>query len=247
MENVVQPYSPTRTRLLMGLTVVTALGMLVTLYLALVYAGTDITQGAVQKIFYMHIGAFSGGSVAFFVTVLAGIGTLITRNPKWDRLALSSVEIGLPLVTITLVTGSIWARPIWNTWWTNDPRLNSMAVMWLIYAAYLTLRNAIENPDQRARFAAVYGILAFVSVIYVTSINRTHTDTLHPCVINVANTCPNNPTAEGGSSLTPQMVVALSVASVEWILVAATLIWYRVRMENVASRVQALKLRLMSR
>jgi heme exporter protein C len=233
--------------MLLGLTVVTLLGMLLTWYIALVYADTDATQGVVQKVFYMHLGAFSGGTIAFLTTVVAGIGYLITRNAKWDRLAVSSVEIGLPLVTITLVTGSIWARPIWNTWWTNDPRLNSMAVMWLIYAAYLTLRGAIENPDQRARFAAVYGIFAFASVIWVTSINRQHTDTIHPCVLNVANTCPNNPTAEGQTALTPSMITALSVASIEWLLVAATLIWYRVRMENVATQVQALKIRLLSR
>src|SRR5260221_9526135 len=103
-----------------------------------------------------------------------------TRDLKWDRLAVATVEVGLPLMTITLLTGMAWAKPIWLTWWTSDPRLNSMAVMWLMYAAYLTLRGGIENPERRMRYAAVYWILCFFSVIVVFFITPFRTDTLHP-------------------------------------------------------------------
>jgi heme exporter protein C len=239
-------YPASRTWLLRALTAASVIGMAVAFYLSLFYVGMDAKQGNVQRIFYMHVGAFTGGTTAFFITVVAGIAYLITRKTAWDRLAVSSVEIGLPLMTITLVTGMIWAKPIWNTWWTNDARLNSMAVMWLLYAAYLTLRGAIVSPDRRARFAAVYGILAFVSVIYTTIVIRLNTaSTLHPVVIGPG---PDNPLAKGGFEVRtdPRMTITLAVGSIAWMLAACTLIWYRLRLENVAERLQILKMRLLN-
>ncbi len=233
-------YSPRRTQILNVLTVVTVLSMIAALGTALFYAGTDGVQGNVQRIFYVHIGAFTGGTTAFFITVIAGIAYLRTRNAAWDRLALASVEMGLPLMTITLLTGMVWAKPIWNTWWTSgDPRLNSMAVMWLLYAAYLTLRGAIDNPDRRMRYAAIYGILAFVSVIYTFAVVRFTTNTLHPCVIGP---CPAQSMTEGSFAVeeTP-MIITISVGSIAWMLLAFTLIWHRLRMENFAERVRLLK------
>lgn len=236
-------YAQWRSRLLWYLTAFTGLGALVMLWMVLFYAGTDATQGHVQRIFYIHISAYSGGSVVFFVTVVAGVMYLITRNLKWDRLAVSSVEVGLPLMTVCLVTGAAWARPIWNTWWTADPRLNGMAVMWLLYAAYLTLRGAVENPDRRARFAAVYGILAFISVVYVFLIPRVRTDTMHPVVIGPS---VSNPAAEGGFEVRVEdrMGATMGIAMVWWCTAAVVLLWHRVRLENLADRVRAVKARL---
>src|ERR1051325_6301412 len=109
----IETYSPARTRILNILTIVTILTMVAAILMALFFAGTDAQQGNVQRIFYMHVGSFTGGATAFFITLVAGIAYLRTRNPKWDRLALAGVEMGLPLMTVTLITGSIWARPIW--------------------------------------------------------------------------------------------------------------------------------------
>ncbi len=239
-------YLPARTNLLRGLTILAVVLMTITFAMALFYAGTDATQGNVQRIFYMHVGAFSAAATAFFVTVVAGIMYLITRKMAWDRVALAGVEVGLPLATITLVTGAIWARPTWNTWWTRDPRLDAMIVLWAIYAAYLTLRATISSPEQRARFAAVYGILAFVSVIYTTIVIRIRPDTLHPLAIapNVATTGVGD-NAKGEFSTTDRRItITLGVSSISWIVAAITLMWYRVRIENLSERVQALKLRL---
>jgi len=238
-------YPASRTRILNVLTIATVISMVAAFALALFYAGTDAQQGNVQRIFYMHVGAFTGGTTAFFITVIAGIAYLVTRNAAWDRLAVSSVEVGLALMTITLVTGMVWARPIWNTWWTGDPRLNSMAVMWLLYAAYLTLRGAINSPDRRARLAAVYGILAFVSVIYVFMIIRVRTDTLHPVVIGPS---VSNPAAEGEFEVRTDARIGMTmgIASVAWMLTAGTLVWHRLRAENTAERVQMLKMRLLN-
>ena len=237
-----------RTRLLWGLTGLSVVLMAISFALALFYADMDAATGNVQRIFYMHVGAFSGSATAFFVTVAAGLIYLITRDLRWDKLALAGVQIGLPLSMITLITGAIWARPTWNTWWTRDPRLDAMLVMAVIYAAYLTLRSTIGNQEQKARFAAVYGILAFVSVIYTTLIIRVRPDTLHPVVIatgvGTANTSNSN--SQGGFGLTDSMILALSVSSVSWMILAITLMWHAVRQETLSQKVRALKMRALA-
>ena len=224
--------------LLRILTLVTALAFVAGLYVALFHAGTDVTQGEVQRIFYIHVAAFSGAFIAFCVTVVGGLLYLITRNIRWDTLALAGVEVGLALSLINLITGSVWARPIWNTWWTWDPRLTSAAIMCLTYAAYLMLRNGIESPEQRRRFASVYGILAIVTVIITLVIIRIRPDTIHPTVIAGSSAAE----AEGAFDMTESMISALGINSAIWsILIPVTLIWHRVRLQNRVEKVEAMK------
>ncbi len=228
------------------LTVLTIVGVAAGLYMALVYAGTDLEQGDVQRIFYIHMPAFIGSFVALLGTAIGGVMYLRTRNVKWDTLALAGVEVGIALALINLITGMVWARPIWNTWWTWDPRLTSEAIMILTYAAYLMLRNGIENPEQRRRFAAVYGTLAFITVIIVLVITRIRPDTIHPVVIGPS---VQTDTAQGAFEVAASQGVsrALMVNMPVWgLLVPITLMWYRIRLENVAQRVQALKLKALS-
>ncbi|KXK48481.1 MAG: cytochrome c biogenesis protein CcsA [Anaerolineae bacterium] len=220
-------------RRLLILTAVTAIAVVVGLILALFIVSPDADQGDVQRLFYIHMPSFFGAFVAFSAAVVGGIGYLRTRNVKWDTLALSGIEVGLAFSVVTLATGSIWARPIWNTWWTWDPRLTSAAIMALTYAAYLMLRGAIENPDQRRRFAAVYGIIAFVTVIYTLVIIRIRPDTIHPVVIGAS---PQN--AEGTFEATVGTAVALVPNLIIWgVLLPWTLIWHRIRLQNLLERV----------
>ncbi|NOG48120.1 MAG: cytochrome c biogenesis protein CcsA [Chloroflexi bacterium] len=215
------------------MTAVTAIALVVGLILALFIVSPDADQGDVQRLFYIHMPSFFGAFVAFSAAVVGGIGYLRTRNVKWDTLALSGIEVGLAFSVVTLATGSIWARPIWNTWWTWDPRLTSAAIMALTYAAYLMLRGAIENPDQRRRFAAVYGIIAFVTVIYTLVIIRIRPDTIHPVVIGAS---PQN--AEGTFEATVGTAVALVPNLIIWgVLLPWTLIWHRIRLQNLLERV----------
>lgn len=241
-------YEPMRTRALQALTVVSVLLLMIAFGLALFYAPTEAIQGNVQRIFYMHVGSFSAAFIAFFVTVAAGVLYLITRNLRWDKLALAGVQVGLPLSTITLITGAIWARPTWNAFWVRDPRLDAMIIMWAIYAAYLVLRGAIHNPEQRARFAAVYGILAIVSVIYVTVVIRIRPDTLHPTVIAQevsAVQVGSNSTVQGQfSGSDPRIGATLGFSSIAWTVLAVTLMWHLVRLENLMERVRTLRLRV---
>ncbi len=238
-----QPSAPsaTRTRVLSLLTLVTGVAVAIGVYFALFAVGEDVEQGAVQRIFYVHVPSFAGAFVAFAATVVGGLLYLRTRSPKWDTLAVAGVEVGLVLGLMNLVTGAIWARPIWNTWWTWDPRLTSDAIMCLTYIAYLMLRQGIENQETRRRFGAVYGILAFSTVVITLMITRIRPDTIHPVVIG------NNPeSAEGAFSMSMSISSVVGYNSAVWsILVPWALIWWRIRLENINQRVQALRARLM--
>lgn len=231
-----------RPALLTGLTVAALLGVALVLYLSLFYAGTDAVQGHVQRIFYIHVASFSGAAIAFSATVLGGIAYLRTRSIRWDTLALAGVEVGLMFSIITLATGSVWARPIWNTWWTWDPRLTSAAIMALTYVAYLMLRSGIESPDRRRTFASVYGILAISTVIFTFMIIRIRPDTIHPTVIG-----PSAANAQGGFEMAPNMGATLGMASfIFCCIVTPTLIWWRIRLENLYERVNLLRVRVLN-
>jgi len=236
------PQIITRTTILRVLTLITVLAVAFGAYMALAYAGTDVTQGEVQRIFYFHVPAFAGAFVALSGTVIGGVMYLRTRQTKWDTLALAGVEVGLTLGTMNLVTGMIWARPIWNTWWTWDPRLTSSAIMVLTYAAYLMLRNGIENMDTRRRFASIYGILAISTVIITLVITRIRPDTIHPVVIG-----PSPQNAQGEFEFGQAMKATVGLNSAIWsILIPLTLMWWRIRLENVVERVRSLKSELLN-
>ncbi|MBL8145919.1 MAG: cytochrome c biogenesis protein CcsA [Anaerolineae bacterium] len=221
------------------LTVLTVAAIAAGAVMALVYAGQDVTQGNVQRIFYFHVASFAGAFVSFAVGVVGGILFLIKRNSRWDSIGLAGVEVGFMLALINLFTGMIWARPIWNTWWTWDPRLTSAAIMVLTYAAYFMLRAGIDNPDTRRRFASVYAILAFSTVIITFVIIRIRPDTIHPTVIG-----PSPQNAEGSFEMTGSMLATLSWSSFVWsVLVPITFIWWRLRLENLSEHVTALKAR----
>src|SRR5581483_1624838 len=143
-----------------------AAGVIATMYGALLWAPTEATMGDMQRIFYIHMPCWIVSFTAYLVVSVSGAAYLITRNMKWDRLALSCAEIGTLFCMAGLVTGSIWGKPVWGIWWTWDARLTLSFLVWLIYLAYLLLRDFVEDPARRAAFAGVYGIFAFVAVIF---------------------------------------------------------------------------------
>src|SRR5512135_32563 len=128
-------------------------------YLALVYAPEEAVMGQVQRVFYFHVATAWTGLLGFVAAGVAGIVYLVKRDEKWDIVEVAAVEISLVFFLTTIVLGSIWARPVWNTWWTWDPRLTWAAITELIYIAYFMLRQGVEDPSRRARFAAVYTIV----------------------------------------------------------------------------------------
>lgn len=235
-DSVVAASAPSMLRIL---TIAAVIAVAVGLYVALFYVGPDVQQGDVQRIFYIHMPSFFGAFLAFGATVIGGIQYLRTRKRRWDTLALAGVEVGLALALVNIVTGSIWARPIWNTWWTWDPRLTSAAIMCLTYAAYLMLRSGIENPETRRRFASVYGILAISTVLLTLLIIRFRDDTIHPVVVG-----PSPQSAEGTFDATSGVVVALLVNMPIWgLLLPVVLMWHRIRLQNALDHVEQLKAR----
>ena len=163
---------------------------------------------------------------------------LRTGDRKWDITGLSAIEIGIVFALIAIISGSIWARPIWNTWWTWDPRLTTATIMELAYAAYLMLRAGIEDPERRARFGAVYAIIAFVSVP-LTFFSIRLFNTIHPVVI-----AGNESGALGSFAMTPSMRTTFFISLIAFSFIFVDLFWHRIRMGKLAAWVEQQKLKL---
>lgn len=210
------------------------------LFLVFFYAPREAVMGDVQRVFYFHVAAGWVGALAFLVTAIGGIVYLLRADRRWDRLAVASVEIGVVFTLVNIVSGSIWARPIWNTWWTWDPRLVTATVMELVYLAYLMLRQGIEDPERRARFGAVYGILGFLSVP-LTFLSIRIWRTIHPVVVG-----SGDPTAEGSFDMTPKMLQAFMFSLLTFTFLYATLLWHRVRLGRLGEKVEQLKMKVLA-
>lgn len=202
------------------------------------YAPIEAVMGPVQKVFYFHVATGWVGMLSFFAAAIAGVAYLITKKSVWDLVGLAAIEIGIVFMLINIVTGSIWARPIWNTWWTWDPRLTTATIMELIYAAYLMLRQGIDDPEKRARFGAVYAIIGFLSVP-LTFFSIRIFRTIHPVVVG-----SNDPGAMGAFNMTPAMGLTFTVSLVAFSVLFISLLWHRVRLGQLADRVERLKLKL---
>ncbi len=208
-------------------------------YLALVYAPEEQVMGEVQRVFYFHVATAWTGLLGFIAAGVAGVLYLVKRDEKWDIIEVAAVEISLVFFFITIVLGSIWARPIWNTWWTWDPRLTTAAVTELIYIAYLMLRQGIEDPVKRARFGAVYTILGAISApitFFAIRLFRT----IHPVIIG-----SGDPSAQGTFAMTGGMKVAFFFALFTFTVIFIDLFWNRIRLGRLSPRVEELKLSIL--
>jgi heme exporter protein C len=226
-------------RILSALNWLSAGMVAVAVYLVFIAAPTERTMGLSQRIFYFHVGSGWVGAAAFLVALVAGMGVLRTGDRKWDRLAASAVEVGFVFITMIIVTGSIWAKAAWNTWWTWSPRLTSAAVMWLVYVAYFMLRNAIDDPGKQARFAAVYAVVGFVTVIGTFLSIRLLKD-IHPTLFGAGAE------VEGGG-LAPGMHLPFFFSLATFTVLGVTLMWHRVRLAWMADEVTQLRIRLLMR
>jgi len=218
-------------RFLAGISLLAWLLIALSIVLIFFYAPREQTMGDVQKIFYFHVPSAWIAFASFFIVFLSSIMILRNKGRNWDILALSAAEIGFLFTTIVLITGPLWAKPVWFIWWTWDIRLTSTLILWLIYAGYFLLREFVPEQTTRERLAAVIGILAFVDIpIIYFSIRLWRTQ--HP-----------SPVIAGGkgSGLDPDMRLVFFICLASFTLLMFVLLWFRYRAEWQFRELQRLR------
>lgn len=214
-----------------ALPALTGLSMLAAIAMVFLVVPNEREQGVVQRIFYFHVALAWLAFVGFALVAAASAWFLRTGSPAADRLAHANAEVGLLYTTLVLVTGPIWARPIWGTWWTWDPRLTMTVVLWTIYAAYLMLRRLAEGDETMHRYAAVVGIAGSLTIPLLVAAIRLWRG-IHPAVM-----IAKDPDA---GLKDPSMLWALAVANVALALLFAWLVSLRTRILHIEQDVAAL-------
>ena len=205
--------------------VTTAVLLAFALYEALVVAPTERTMGDVQRIFYYHVPSAWTAFLLFLVNLVASVTYLVRRNPKADAMAVVCAEVGVVFCTIVLVTGPIWARPVWGIWWTWDVRLTTTLVLWLIYVSYLVLRRFSDSAQTPvlAAVLAIFGALDVPLVYFSIWFFRTQ----HP-----------QPVIGGGGSLDPRMAHVLLINWLAFSCFAFLVCWSRYRLELMQREIE---------
>jgi len=215
---------------------VTLVSILVALYGALIWAPTEAVMGEVQRIFYFHMpSAWIALGPSFTVVFICSIVYLVKKDLRYDRVAGASAELGVMFTTITLLTGPLWAKPIWGAYWTWDPRLTTTLVLWFIFVAYLMLRSSTSEGHKRARLSAVFGIVGWIDVpIVFMSIRWWRT--IHPTLVSGE-----------GMSMDASMQAVLMFSLFAFSLLYAFLLVVRVRQLDLSSRLDKLRQQLYMR
>lgn len=214
------------------------LGMLIVLALSLLTPtifypiGDKVQACEACRIIYVHVPSAWLAYLAFLVVCVASVAYLRSEGRRWDVLARASAEVGVVFATLTLITGSLWGRPVWGTWWTWDARLTTTLILWFIYLSYLMLRSYVADERRASRYASVLGIVGFTAVpinYYSVTLWRT----LHP---DIAIARVEGPAMPG------YMIQTLAVSLVAFTLVYAYLLRQRMRVERLREEVSALRL-----
>jgi heme exporter protein C len=218
-----------REKLIYGLGAIAAVLLARDLYSIFMQLPDEAQQGMIYRIIFFHVPAAITAMILSGVSCIASVLFLVTRNFRHDAMAVASTEVGLAFLAANLVTGSIWGRIIWGIWWTWDARLTSALICWLLYAGYLMLRHAIEEPTTRARIAAVFNIFAFADVpIVFFSIKWWRTQ--HP-----------QPVFWGGGSIDPSMRITAELNLLALLLLAVVLVMIRLRQEEVQREIDSMR------
>jgi heme exporter protein C len=193
-------------------------------WMIFVFAPREATMGDVQRIVYLHVSVAWCGLAGAVAMGLTAAMYLIRRSPTWDRWSQAAAEIGWLCATLTLVTGSLWAHKAWNTWWTWEPRLTAMLVLWIVLAGYFLLRSSIEDVQRRARLSAVLAILALADIPMIIMATRWFRG-MHPVT----------------PQMDPRMRVVLLTSLVTFTALFVLLTVLRKRQLDLAARVASLE------
>jgi heme exporter protein C len=218
-----------REKLIYAMGILAALVLTRNLYYIFMVHPDEADQGMIFRIIFFHVPAAWTALLFALVAAIGSICYLVTKNFKWDSLAVSITEVGLAFLAVNLITGAIWARIIWGIWWTWDARLTSALICWILYAGYLMLRHAIDEPSMRARIAAVFSILAFADVPIVWfSIKLWRTQ--HP-----------QPVVWGGGTIDPNYRTTLFANFLAILLIGVVLTMIRHRQEETQREIYSLR------
>jgi len=205
------------TRRGLRISVAALVGLAGVYLLALDYTPIEARQGMAQKIFYLHVPAAWCALMSFSLVGIASALYLWLQDPRLDRFAASSAEVGVAFAAVMLTTGPIWARPIWGTWWTWDARLTLTLFLFFLFVGYLALRAALHDPAERARFSAVVGILGMLLVPFI-HLSVYLFRTLHPQPVVLKPSAP---------SLPPEMLRTLLISTAVFTLLYVGLVTLR--------------------
>lgn len=196
---------------------------------AILFTPVELRQGPAQKIFYVHAPSAWVAFLAFALVAVAGLLYLWLHDERLDRFAESSAEVGVVFTTVVLITGPLWGKPVWGTWWTWDARLTSTLFLWFIYVGYLVLRGAIDSPTLRGRYSAILGALGALLIPFI-HLSVYLFRTLHPRPIILK---PDRP------SLPSEMLTTLMLALVAFTLLYVALVRARYHLARARDRLNA--------
>ena len=205
------------TRRGLGISLAALLGLAAVYVLAIGYTPVEARQGMAQKIFYLHVPAAWSALMAFSLVGITSALYLWLHDPRLDRFAAASAEVGVAFSAVMLTTGPIWAKPIWGTWWTWDARLTLTLFLFFLFIGYLALRASVHDPAERARFSAVVGILGMLLVPFI-HLSVYLFRTLHPQPVVLKPSAP---------SLPPEMLRTLLVSMAVFTLLYVGLVTVR--------------------
>lgn len=211
---MIRPLPAAWTRLARVVWTLTALLLLVSLGAVFFYAPVESVMGPVQKIVYVHVPSAMATLIAFGLSFASGIAYLSTRRRVWDAVGASSCEVGLVFATVVMITGPLWARSAWNTWWTWEPRLTTFLILWILYAGYHVVRGSIRS-GAKAAISAVMSIVFFVTLPIVWKSVEWWRGSLHPKNVTMG----------------PEMRVTLLVSMAAWLLFYLGAMERRLRLE----------------
>jgi len=211
----------TRSKLRVGLWTAALLMIAASLW-AVLGTPVEAQMGVVQKIVYIHVPSATATLLAFALTFAASIAYLATRTWIWDAVAASACEVGMVFATIVLVSGPLWARSAWNTWWTWEPRLTTFLILWVLYGGYHIVRSSVAESSKRT-ISSVLGIVLFVNLPIVWKSVEWWRGSLHPRSV----------------TMTGEMRQTLLLSMAAWILFFAVVLWERLRLEMLQNAAQA--------
>jgi heme exporter protein C len=217
-----------RGQTVLGVIAAALLALALVLVFAVAPRAQDASGGQAQRIFYFHVSSAWVGFLAWFVAAYGAVRYLRSRDMRWDRLAVSSAELGVLFMVMVLLSGMLWARPTWNAWWTWDYKLTLSLLQFLLFLAYLVLRGGVENPEKRARFSAVYSVLGSLTIPLNFIVSRVLENSLHPTVFGESV----NGRQQGGFGLAPDMRMIFYITMIALTVVYVYLLRNRVALQE---------------